>query len=149
MNKDTSQKIVKTPKKKEDTKEDRSRRGRTSKNKGANYERLIAKKFEEYCGISLSRTPQSGGHAKARTTSQNFKGDIVCLEEGKDLILSIECKNQKSWSLPSWLKQCEEEAPEGKIPAVVFHKHGTSDDYITLSLDHFLSLTKDVLVEEV
>lgn len=135
--------------KKVETKEDRSRRGRTSRNKGANYERLVAKKFEEVIGVSLSRTPQSGGHAKAKCTSQNFKGDIVSLEEGKDLVLSIECKNAKNWSLPAWLRQSEEEASEDKIPVVIFHQHGTSNDYVTLSLDNFLELTKDSLLCEV
>lgn len=127
-----------------------SSRGKSNKNKGAGYERVVAKKFEKAFGIKLSRTPISGGHQKGRASSQDFKGDLVCIEEGKDLLLGVECKNQKTWSLPSWLKQSEEETPEGKIPCVVFHKHGTSKDYIALSLEDFLSLVpKENIVKEV
>ena len=129
------------------SKEDLSRRGRTSRNKGANFERQVAKIFEYYTGLKLSRTPLSGGYAKAKSTSQDFKGDLVCLEDGKDLILSVEVKNQKTWSLPAWLRQSEEEAPEGKIPCVVFHQHNTSNNYIALPLEEFLALVGDSVVK--
>lgn len=127
-------------------KEEKKRRGKTSRNKGSNFERLVAKKFEEAYGVKLVRTPLSGGLAKS-SNKQDFKGDIVCAEEDVDILLGIECKNQKTWSLPAWLKQSEEETPDGKVPCVVFHKHGTSKDYITLSLDDFLELVpKDSII---
>lgn len=47
--------IVKTQKEIEDKK----RRGRTSRNKGANFERDVAKKFEEAYGVKLARVPMS------------------------------------------------------------------------------------------
>ena len=130
---------VNTVKKTAETKEDKSRRGRTSRNKGSSYERTIAKKFESAYGVKLVRTPLSGGFSK-NSNKQDFKGDIVCAEEGKDIMLGIECKCQQSWSLPAWLKQTEEETPEGKVPIVVFHKHGTSKDYVALSFDDFVKL---------
>jgi hypothetical protein len=114
--------------------------GKRSKNKGASYERSIAKRFEEAYSVKLSRTPQSGGHSKGRNPSDEFKGDIVCLEKDKIFNLGVECKCQKTWSLPAWLRQSEEETPEGKVPIVVFHQHGTSKDYVSLSLDDFLKL---------
>lgn len=121
-------------------KEKRSKLGKRSKNKGAGYERTIAKVFEKYTGVKLTRTPLSGGFARDKGASKDFKGDIVCIEEGKDISLSIECKCHKTWSLPAWLRQSEEDAPEGRIPVVVFHQHNTSNDYIALSLEDFLSI---------
>lgn len=126
----------------------KSTRGRTAKNKGATFERSIASLFEKYLGVKLSRTPQSGGFAKSNSSSE-FKGDITCIEEGVTFNLSVECKNQKTWALPKWLEQSETECPEGKIPCVVFHKHGTNKNYITLPLEEFLNIVdRDTLIEE-
>ena len=56
-----------------------SKRGKRSKNKGSTYERKLANYFKEKLGITLTRTPQSGGFAKKFNKSEDFKGDIVCL----------------------------------------------------------------------
>lgn len=123
------------------TKEEYSRRGRRSRNKGSNYERTIAKKFKEFFGVDLVRTPQSGGFAKKCVKAGEFRGDIVSADESIDLRVHIECKNTKTWSLPAWLKQAEGDCPKGKKPIVIFHQHGTSNDYVTLKLEDFMSLT--------
>lgn len=34
------------------------------RNKGANFERVIAKQLSEWCGFTITRTPSSGGWAK-------------------------------------------------------------------------------------
>jgi len=121
-------------------KENHSRKGRTSRNKGSSFERTIAKVFEKVLGIELVRTPQSGGFAKNKTSAEKFRGDIVPADSTKDLVLHIECKNAKTWSLPKWIAQAESDCPNGKIPVVIFHKHNTSKDYIALNLQDFLSL---------
>lgn len=129
-----------------------SKRGRSSKAKGSTYERTIARKFEEALGIELKRTPQSGGFAKKSEKAQEFRGDIVCLDKDKDLKLHIECKNHISWSLPSWLKQAEEDCPKGKVPLVIFHRRQKNvegkrvqevGDYVSLSLEDFLSIVDE------
>lgn len=132
-------------------KEEKSRRGRTSRNKGSNFEREVAKIFKEKLGIELVRTPLSGGFGKSNNVdAQKFRGDVVAVDESINFKLHIEAKNQKTWALPAWLKQAEEDCPEDKTACVVFHKHGTSKNYITLSLDDFLSLIDPVkVVEEV
>jgi hypothetical protein len=116
------------------------KRGRRSKIKGGNYERTVAKYFKEAYGEELTRTPQSGGFAKKSEKASEFRGDVVILAEDKELLLHIECKNTKTWSLPAWLSQAEGDCPSGKIPIVVFHKHSTSKDYVCLSLNDFFSL---------
>ena len=128
---------------------DRSKLGKRSRNKGASFERTIAKKFKERYGVDLVRTPQSGGFAKNVKKAVEFRGDVVSADNSIELVLHIECKNTKSWSLPSWILQAESDCPEGKIPVVIFHKHGTSKDYISLSLEDFFKLvTKESIVVE-
>lgn len=131
---------LKVAKKADKEKEDRSRLGRRSKAKGSNYERTVARRFKEHYGVDLVRTPQSGGFAKKLDRAEGFRGDIVPADKSVNLKLHIECKNTKTWSLPSWLKQAESDCPKDKIPLVVFHQHGTSNDYVCLSLNDFLSL---------
>ena len=136
------------------------KRGRRSKNKGANYERKIAKVFKEKLNVELTRTPQSGGFAKKSQKADSFSGDIVCLEDDKDITLSIECKNQQTLAIRKWLNQAESDCPEGKIPVVIYYlgqiikdtkvKEEAKGDYITLKLEDFLNLVpKDVIVKEV
>lgn len=126
-----------------------SKRGRSSKNKGASYERTIAKKFAKaYVGLELTRTPQSGGFAKKSSKADDFRGDIVSVDKDIDLKLHIECKNHKSWSLPQWINQAKDDCPEGKIPTVIFHKNGTSEDFVCLSLEDFFKLVdRDKIIE--
>lgn len=133
-------------------KEEASKRGKRSKNKGANYEREIAKVFKGRYDVDLTRTPQSGGFAKKSTKADDFRGDIVCLDETKVLDLHIECKNQQSVSIRKWLKQANEDCPKGKIPVVIYHlgqiikdgsvKEEKMGNYITLRLDDFLDLVE-------
>lgn len=130
-------------------KEKQSRRGRTSRNKGSSFERVIAKILENIWGIELVRTPQSGGFAKNKTSAEKFRGDIVPADSTIDLALHIECKNSKTWSLPKWLQQSESDCPSDKVPVVIFHKHNTSTNYIAMDLNHFLSLAhKNAIVKK-
>lgn len=124
----------------EKPKVDRSKLGKRSKAKGSNYERTIAKKFKAKYNEELVRTPQSGGFAKKSAKATDFRGDIVPADEDVDLLIHIECKNHKTWSLPSWLNQSESDCPKGKIPVVIFHKHQSGKDYVALSLNDFFAL---------
>ena len=133
----------------ESAKEQRKKLGKRSKAKGSNFEREVARKFKEQYDEELTRTPQSGGFAKKSTKADEFRGDIVALDDSVDLVLHIECKNAKSWSLPAWFTQAESDAPKGKVPCVIFHKHGTSKDYIALSLEDFFKIVpKDMIIKK-
>ena len=131
--------------------EDLSRRGRTSKSKGANFERSIAKKFKNAYGENFIRTPQSGGFAKQYSKADQYRGDIVPADNNVTCKLHIECKTQKSWSLPAWLRQAEIDAPEGACPCVIAHLRNTTKDYIMLDLDDFVKIVpkKSIITKEV
>jgi len=114
--------------------------GRKSRDKGARFERDIAKKLTEASGKTWRRTPLSGGWAKEKVS-----GDLVCTES--EAMLSFELKNQESWtfdSLPesqepfaTWWKQAEDAANQykpPKLPAVIFTKNRRGI-YIMYSLE--------------
>jgi hypothetical protein len=128
---------------------ERSKRGKSSRNKGSSYERTIAKKFKDSLGVELTRTPQSGGFAKSSTKGDDFRGDIVSLDDTIEFLLHIECKDHSSWSLPAWIKQAEEDCPEGRIPVVIYHRRQKNEegkrvqdvgDYVSIPLEMFLQI---------
>ena len=125
-------------------KKKRSRRGRTSRAKGASYERSIAKRFQERYGIELVRTPQSGGFAKNKVSAEGFRGDIVPADKNVSLKIHVECKDCKTWSVHKWLEQAEGDCPEGKVPMVVAHKFGTSKSYVILPVEGFFDLVSEI-----
>lgn len=116
-----------------------SERGTRSRRKGASYERKVAQSFKEKFGITLVRTPLSGGFQKDKAGAK-YRGDLTNLDENIDFKLQIECKNQKKWNLRAWYRQAKEEAEGfGTIPLVAFHDHG-GGDYVMLSLEDFLNV---------
>lgn len=118
------------------------KRGKRSKNKGASYEREVASKFKKFYGVELVRTPQSGGFVKNAKKATEFRGDVVPADDFIDLHIHIECKNTQRLHLLDWIEQAEGDCPDGKIPTVVFHRYGTSKDYVCLSLEDFFNLTE-------
>lgn len=135
-------KLVKVATAEETKQEQLSKQGKRAKRKGGNYERLIAKKFQDRYGVELKRTPQSGGFAKKCDKADDYRGDITIVDTKQMLKLHIECKNQKQLQLKNWLEQAESDCPEGRTPVVIFHQHNTSKDYVCLSLEDFFSLVE-------
>lgn len=64
---------------------------KNSRNKGSRFERSVAKAWEYWTGYKFSRTPGSGGWAKAK----DAVGDLVCTDDkhSRRFPFSIECKN--------------------------------------------------------
>jgi len=133
-----------------------SKRGRSNRSKGSNYERVIAKKFmEKFPQLKLVRTPLSGGFNKS-IDNKKMRGDVSNLSEDYDFMLHLEMKNQAKLQIDKWIKQAEDDCPEGKIPTVVFHRQQkiedgkrveTAKDYICLSLDDFLTIVDKQVVK--
>ena len=127
---------------KKNLKEKHIRQGKNAKRKGGSYERDIAKKFQSRYGVELKRTPQSGGFAKKSDKADDYRGDITIVDTKQMLKLHIECKCQKTWSLPKWIAQSNEDCPTDRTPIVVFHQHNTSNNYVCLSLEDFFKLVE-------
>lgn len=104
------------------------------RNKGANFERVIAKQLSEWCGFTITRTPSSGGWAKTGDITPKDPKEMV------KFIFGVECKNNESWNFPllfkgrergelnsvfsQWWKQCTDDCKiSKKIPIVVFTRN--------------------------
>ena len=118
------------------------RKGKNAKRKGGNYERKIAKLFQDRYGVELKRTPQSGGFAKKSSLADDYRGDITIVDPKNYLKLHIECKDHKTLSLPAWIRQAKEDCPENRIPIVIFHQHQSSEDFVCLNLKDFFSIVE-------
>ncbi len=137
---------TKTEKEKIKKEIEKSKRGRSSRVKGATYENKIAKLFNktyEEFDLSLKRTPLSGGFSKDKN-NPFLCGDLTCLNDELFFLLHIECKNQKKVKIMDWVKQARSDCPSNKIFSVIFHtsqqEHGFAEDFITLPLKDFLEL---------
>ena len=107
--------------------------GRHSREKGANFERLVAKMVTDALGGARKdcyRTPMSGGHHSAA------KGDLVVSPAfAQKFPFSVECKHHKDWrpgrffvltkSEEAWLAQAEEARTEQCAPLLVMRGHAT------------------------
>lgn len=118
--------------------EEASRRGRSSKAKGARFERLIAETLAEWLDLPPSDI--------FRTRTGSDKEDIgLSQEAARRFPFSVECKHHKSLKLPEWLKQAETNAKKvGRTPLVIFRQSraagSESRDYVVIPLFDFMEL---------
>lgn len=123
--------------------------GRGPRQKGNKYELKIAKLLDRWAKDALnlpkdvtlfSRTPRSGGwRTDVPVGLENtIVGDLVTPEWWP---WAVECKDQKTWSFPAWVKQIKGELKDTRSTKgwmVVTHEHGTGNEYIFLPLEDFL-----------
>jgi hypothetical protein len=130
------------------------------KNKGASFERTVAKLFSDALGVKLRRTPMSGGwsHGNPETA-----GDLVSIEG--EFPYCVECKCEEGWHLETlftgnhkwfdnWWKQTIRECPDGKIPILVFNRARQpifaavlySDDWPGLCTSQMIIMHDDVAI---
>lgn len=99
-----------------------------SRNKGAAYEREIAKKLREY-GYKARRGQQYSG--------ANGDADVIGLEG-----VHLECKRTERTDLYGWLAQAENDARDGELPVVV-HRKNNSKSLVIMDFDVFMKLYRD------
>src|SRR2546423_4175877 len=109
-----------------------------SRNKGAGYERELAKDLVKF-GFSAQRTPRSGGGS--------IKGDLVA----KDFAACVkgyhfEAKRRETLAIPTWIRQSY--ADSGiNIPTVIFRCNNKRDGD-PLGLSHIVVPWKDWLADQ-
>lgn len=99
-----------------------------SREKGARFERDLAKRFREY-GYDCRRGQQYCG--------ANGDADVVGLPG-----LHIEAKHQEQMRLYDWMQQAKRDAlagGKGELPAV-FHKKNRAEILVTMELPDFMQL---------
>lgn len=110
-----------------------ARPGRGSYQKGANYERKIAKLFQEKFGVQVKRTG-------AQESAKVHGGDVNTYR-GNDSVLNDffwECKARESWSIIDWLKKAQDDS--GFRPAIVVATRNHENDYAFLRLEDLIRI---------
>ena len=109
-----------------------------SRNKGAGYERELAKDLARH-GFSAQRTPRSGGGT--------IKGDLIA----RDFAACVpgyhfEAKRQETLCVPAWLRQSYADAGIN-IPTVVFRRNNRRDGD-PLGMSHIIVPFNDWLADQ-
>lgn len=111
--------------------------GKSSREKGARYERKIAGFLTERLGID----------ARRRLEQYQSGGDDLLHD--LDGWLSIEAKDVVATSLGSWVDQAVEQGGRDRVAVVIHHRRGNSDpakDFATMELEDLCVLV-ELLVE--
>lgn len=114
--------------------------GAGSKAKGANYERVIAKKLSEWSGEPVHRVPQSGAGGATWGEDSRMNGDLVFPVGSKNSFV-YEAKKREGWGLhhlflnigeiKTWFEQVVNDsrrmAKYGMSPCLIFSKNRDKD----------------------
>lgn len=103
---------------------------KSSKQKGARFERELASRFRDYGYTESRRTAQYCGNT-------GDASDVIGLPG-----LHIEAKHQEKMYLYDWMEQAKRDAEAGgenRLPAV-FHKKNYADILVTMRLDDFMTI---------
>lgn len=111
-------------------------RGRGARNKGANYERKIAKRLTEKFGIDVKRT---GGTERSKIVN---KGDVNASKYNDTILNDFfwELKCRESWSILDWYKKAEDDARGTVLKTLVVASKNHEDDYVFMKLEDLLSI---------
>ncbi len=109
----------------------------TARKKGPWFEKLIADYLKSVWSEFIIRKPKEGA---------SDKGDIAHFRvRGKDVV--IECKNEVSFQLGTWVKEAQKEANNaGFMAGVVVAKRPKTqkpgEQYVITTLDDFLTILR-------
>lgn len=110
------------------------------KAKGRRFQQYIAQKFSELTGIPWGPDEQIRSREMGQSgTDLVFTGGAL-----EKLPLSIECKNQETWSVPSWIKQAKENQKEC-TDWVLFCKRNNETPVVVISDDYYFKLLKNTI----
>lgn len=104
-----------------------------SKQKGARFERTLARKFREYGYSDSRRTAQYCGNT-------GDASDVVGLPG-----IHVEAKHAEQMRLYEWVAQAKRDAEaggKGNLPAV-FHKKNNAEILVTMTLDDWINLYRE------
>ena len=111
----------------------KKKKKKNSRDKGNRGQRAVAKLLSTWWGAEFASTPLSGGFATKRFRDDwNAAADVVTPDD--TFPFSVEVKWQEDWCLDTlltsevgkvwkWWEQCVDEAPEGRIPLLVFKRN--------------------------
>ncbi len=103
-----------------------------SKQKGARFERQLARIFRDYGYRDCRRTAQYCGNT-------GDASDVVGLPG-----IHVEAKHQEKMQLYNWMDQAKRDAKAGgdNLPAV-FHRKNNAEILVTMTLDNWMQLYRE------
>jgi len=120
----------------------RVKAGKRSRNKGAQFERTIAKALTKWFGFEVRRTPMSGAYG----SHWNLGGDLMFTEE---VPWFAELKNTQVWepskvthsssAFHKWVQKAHEEAPEGH-EVIIIAKRNFGQPFFIADIEYFESI---------
>lgn len=116
----------------------RKKIGKRSRQKGGQFEIDTLKQICRALGLEYGRDLR-------RKYSREKGCDVVWLSPKgmQKFPFSFEAKNRATLSVYKWWdKLVKEDLVEGTTPLLVFHRQGTSEDFVVLNLDKFLEILK-------
>lgn len=106
--------------------------GKSSRDKGARFERSLASKFREY-GYEARRTAQYCGKSGDASDVTGLPG------------IHVEAKHVEQMRLYEWMAQAKRDAAAGggnALPAV-FHKKNNAEILVTMTIDDWFCLYRE------
>lgn len=106
-----------------------------SRDKGAAYEREIAKILHDKFGVDVKRTG-------AQERWKAHGGDVNAPEYENTILKDFfwECKNRESWSILEWYKKARDDNQTARKSTVVIASKNREENYVFLSLNDFLRI---------
>ena len=110
------------------------------KSKGRRLQQLVANRIGELLGMDVG----ADEHIASREGCQNGT-DVRLLGEAKEKFnYSIECKNQESWSIHSWIEQAKKNQEKG-MEWLLVCKRNHGHPVVVMDMDAFFKLYEKVL----
>lgn len=112
--------------------------GRGAREKGAKFERKIAKILKDKFGVEVKRT---GAQEKWKM----YGGDVNAPRHIDTILNDFfwECKARENWSIIDWYIKAADDAETNQIPVVVATKNH-NNNYVFLTLQDFIGILKEL-----
>lgn len=108
---------------------------RSRKNKGANFQKEVARKLAEKYNMDFGQDMDFFGRQMGGSGT-----DIVLSRDAKEYCpFDIEVKRTEKIEIPKWWQQAVENTQDGRIPLIIF-KRNKENAKVVLDFEDFLSL---------
>ena len=113
---------------------------RSAKNKGARLQKWVAEKISKVLGIPCGKDELISSREMGQSGT-----DVRLIGKAKRLFkYSIECKNQETWTLPSWIKQAKSNQAKG-TDWLLFIKKNHHEEIAIMDAEVFFKIQADLI----
>lgn len=131
------------------TRNEASKRGRRSKQKGKAFEKSVGQDIAKALGLRFGITADCD---VTTTRSGQDDCDIGLSDRAFEKYpVWTECKNQKNITVPAWIQQvaeAQERHNDDRTPVIVFKQHGSKKKYAIIPFEDLLQLYAELAESE-